>query len=251
MDKDKVLARVKDTEITNADIDTFLFEMGPERAQQFMDEEGREKILEELVNHEILYLYAVENDLEKDDVLQKELELAKTELLKQYAVSILIKGITVSEQELRDHYDNNPQFFKEDQQVRAAHILVDTEEKAKEIIAELVDGLDFQEAAKKYSSCSSSERGGDLGYFGRGQMVAEFDEFCFDKLNVGDLSNPVKTQFGYHIIYLADKKDSGMKSFEEVKDDIHVALLSKKQNEIYAAKTKELREQFGAEIIGE
>ncbi|SMB87260.1 peptidyl-prolyl cis-trans isomerase C [Desulfonispora thiosulfatigenes DSM 11270] len=249
MDQNKVIARVKDKEFTNADIDTFLNEMGPQRSMQFMDQDGRDRILSELVNHEILYLYAVDNNLEKDDVFQKELELAKVELLKQYAVSKLINGITVTDQEIEDHYNNNPQFFKNDESARAAHILVDTEEKAKEILAELLDGLDFQEAAKKYSTCSSSKNGGDLGYFGRGQMVPEFDVQCFEKLNPGDLSNPVKSQFGYHIIYVIDKKDAGMKTFDEVKEDIKPGLMATKQNEVYEAKTRELRDQYGAEFI--
>lgn len=249
MDQEKVLARVKDSKITNADVDEFIFSMGPERAEQFMEEDAREKVLEELINHEILYLYAVDNNLEQDDVFKKELELAKTELLKQYAVSILIKGITVTDEEINEYYEKNKHFFKDEQQARAAHILVETEEKAKEIIAEFGEGLDFQEAAKKYSTCSSSGRGGDLGYFGRGQMVEEFDEACFNNLEVGDLSNPIKTKFGYHIIYLADRKDLGQKPIEQVKEDIRVALMTKKQNDVYAAKTLELRDKYGAEII--
>lgn len=90
-------------------------------------------------------------------------------------------------------------------QVRASHILVATEEEAKRIKKEIAEGKDFGAAAMEYSKCPSKAKGGDLGYFGRGMMVPEFDKVVFD-LPVGQVSDPVKTQFGWHLILVADKK---------------------------------------------
>ncbi len=85
-------------------------------------------------------------------------------------------------------------------QVRASHILVDKHSKALEIISKIKEGADFKEMAREYSTCSSAKKGGDLGFFGKGQMVKEFEQAAF-KLNPGQMTNePVKTQFGYHII---------------------------------------------------
>ena len=90
-------------------------------------------------------------------------------------------------------------------QVRASHILVKTEKEANEILEQIKAGKDFAELAKKYSQCPSGKRGGDLGYFGRGRMVPEFENAAFSTPK-GEVSKPVKTQFGYHIIKVTDTK---------------------------------------------
>ena len=90
-------------------------------------------------------------------------------------------------------------------QVRAAHILVRSEDKAKEILNKINSGLSFVELAKKYSECPSAKRGGDLGWFGRGQMVREFENAAFDG-EKGTIAGPVKTQFGWHLIKIFEKK---------------------------------------------
>ena len=89
--------------------------------------------------------------------------------------------------------------------VRASHILVPTEDKAKWLYKELQKGRDFAKLAKEYSECPSKEKGGDLGFFEKGQMVKEFEDVAF-RMNEGDFSKPVKTKFGYHIIKLTGKK---------------------------------------------
>ena len=90
--------------------------------------------------------------------------------------------------------------------VKASHLLVKTEDEAKKLKSEIDNGKDFAELAKRVSLCPSGRNGGDLGYFTKGQMVKEFEDACFS-MNVGDVSNPIKTQFGYHLIKLTDKKD--------------------------------------------
>lgn len=90
--------------------------------------------------------------------------------------------------------------------VRASHILVKTEEEALKLKNEIKNGEDFAEAAKRHSLCPSGQEGGDLGFFGRGQMVREFEEAAFS-MEIGEVSNPVKTQFGYHLLYLTAKED--------------------------------------------
>lgn len=90
--------------------------------------------------------------------------------------------------------------------VRASHILVKTEEEALKLKNEIKNGEDFAEAAKRHSLCPSGQEGGDLGFFRRGQMVREFEDAAFS-MKIGEVSNPVKTQFGYHLLYLTAKED--------------------------------------------
>lgn len=90
--------------------------------------------------------------------------------------------------------------------VKASHLLVKTEEEALKIKKEIEEGKEFAQAAMEVSLCPSGQNGGDLGYFTKGQMVKEFEDAAFS-MQVGEISNPIKTQFGYHLIYLTDKKD--------------------------------------------
>lgn len=91
-------------------------------------------------------------------------------------------------------------------QVKASHILVETQEEAISLKEEILSGTAFEDAAAEHSLCPSGANGGDLGFFGRGQMVGEFEQATFD-LNVGELSEPVKTGFGWHLILVTDKED--------------------------------------------
>lgn len=90
--------------------------------------------------------------------------------------------------------------------VRASHLLVKTEEEAAKLREEILAGKDFAEVAAQVSMCPSGRDGGDLGFFGKGQMVKEFEDACFS-MEVGEVSNPIKTQFGYHLIKLTDTQD--------------------------------------------
>lgn len=90
--------------------------------------------------------------------------------------------------------------------VKASHLLVKTEAEALKLKEEIAAGKDFAQAAMEVSLCPSGQNGGDLGYFTKGQMVKEFEDAAFS-MEVGEVSNPIKTQFGYHLIYLTDKKD--------------------------------------------
>lgn len=90
--------------------------------------------------------------------------------------------------------------------VKASHLLVKTEEEAKKLKEEIANGKDFGQVAQEVSLCPSGANGGDLGYFTKGQMVKEFEDAAFS-MEVGQVSDPIKTQFGYHLIYLTDKKD--------------------------------------------
>jgi peptidyl-prolyl cis-trans isomerase C len=125
-----------------------------------------------------------------------------------------------------------------EQEVRARHILVPTEDEAKVILAEVKKGTDFAELAKQKSKDpGAAAEGGDLGYFSKDQMVPEFAEQAF-KMNKGDVSDPVKTQFGWHIIKVEDKRNKPVPTFDQVKEQVEQFVTRKAQAE-YIAKLRE------------
>ncbi|MEW6227788.1 MAG: peptidyl-prolyl cis-trans isomerase [Bacillota bacterium] len=134
--------------------------------------------------------------------------------------AIATKDVTVSEDELKKYYEEHKDDFKELEQVRARHILVKDEKAAKDIEKELAAGADFAELAKaKSEDPGSKDKGGDLGYFGKGVMDPAFEKAAFS-LKIGETSAPVKSSFGYHIIRVEDRKPERTPAFEEVRKDV-------------------------------
>ena len=167
---------------------------------------------------------------------QIKMALAIEELLgSEFAKS----GQSVSQEEAKKFYDDNIKNFTRTEQVKASHILIGTsgadeagktvaKAKAQEVLAKVKSGADFSELAKAHSTCPSKERGGDLGFFGKGQMVPEFSEAAF-VLKPGEISDVVETKFGYHIIKVTDRKEAGVRSFEEEKTNIVKNLETRKK----------------------
>jgi peptidyl-prolyl cis-trans isomerase C len=244
----KILAKVNGKDILQQDMDLLLRTLGPERAMQFSSPEGQKQLVEELVNQELFYFDAIDSKLEETDAYKKEMEAAKTNILKQLSIRNVLDDITIEDGEAEKYYEENSNYFSKPATVKASHILVDTEEQAKEIKLEIEGDTAFEEAAKKYSKCPSKENGGDLGFFGKGQMVPEFEEASF-ALELDIVSEPVKTQFGYHLIKVTDKKEASVSEFEEVKAQIEQQLTVMKQNEKYYEKVNVLKEKYPVEIL--
>ncbi|MGE5560696.1 MAG: peptidylprolyl isomerase [Chloroflexota bacterium] len=149
------------------------------------------------------------------------------------AEEIIGKDITVTDEDITTYFEQNRDNYAEDEQVRASHILVGTKEEADAIRAQLAGGADFAALAKEKSlDTASGAQGGDLGYFGRDQMDPAFEEAAFE-LAVGELSQPVKSQFGYHIIKVTDHKQAREYALEEVKDRVRQDVLTSKISERY------------------
>ena len=247
MKENKVLATVNGREITERDVNMLLQNFNSQGNTNFNSEQGKKQLLDELINQELFYFEALENDYDKEEGFLQEVEINKVNILKNYALRKVLDDANVTEEEAADYYDNNKESFKTPESLQASHILVEDEEKAKGILGEIENGLSFEEAAEKYSTCPSKARGGDLGSFSRGKMVPEFEDAAFS-MEKGEISEPVKTQFGYHIIKLTDKMEPSISGFEEVKNQIGQFLLGRKQNNLYIAKTTELRNKFEVKI---
>lgn len=169
---------------------------------------------------------------------ENRLKYLKRRALRELYFEKVIKS-SVSDADARKLYDDQVKLIKPEEEVSARHILVETEEKAKELKEKITAGADFATVAKENTKdTGSKEDGGNLGYFGRGQMVPQFEEVVF-KLNKGDVSDPVKTQFGWHLIKIEDKRFKQPPAFEIVKDRIvQSQLLQKAQQSAVALRAK-------------
>ena len=240
MENNKILANVNGNSITERDIDAMIMAMG-QQGDAYNNPQGRAMILDQVINKKLMLLDAEKNLYEYDAEFKAELAQIKEDMLANFAIKKVVENITVTDDEVKADYDNNPDKFKTGESVEASHILVDSEDKAKELLDKINAGeISFEDAARENSSCPSSQNGGSLGEFTRGQMVPEFDNACFS-MKVGEISAPVKTQFGYHLIKLTGKKESTMLSFDEVKDSLRQQLIGEKRQNAFQSKINQLK----------
>ena len=235
--------------ITEDDVNGFLMNLG-QRGQAYNNPEGRKEVLKQLIANKLMLLDAKRNLYEAEPAFKAHLARVKDELLANYAADKVISAVTVSDREAKDYYDNNTDKFESGESVNASHILVESEEKALEVLAKIKAGeVSFEDAAKEYSSCPSKERGGSLGDFGRGQMGPEFDTAVFE-MKAGEITEtPVKTQFGYHLIKLNSKSESTVMPYEKIADEIKQALLMEKQRAAYDSKVNQLKILYPVDMM--
>ncbi|MBP3437611.1 MAG: peptidyl-prolyl cis-trans isomerase [Clostridia bacterium] len=179
--------------------------------------------------------------LEYEEAFKQELARTKDRLLAGYAIDKALAKVAVTDEELKKYYNDNQDKMMSPEAVSASHILVKEEQEALDLLQKIEAGeLSFEAAAKEHSTCPSGQNGGNLGEFGRGQMVPEFDEACFS-MTVGEMRGPVKTQFGYHIIRLNGKKEATVFPFDEVKEELYQRLLAEKQQAAYRSRVNQLK----------
>lgn len=162
---------------------------------------------------------------------------------------LLGSDVKITEDEMKTYFEENKESFDEKEQVKASHILVDSEDKAREVKEKLDAGEDFAELAKEYSTdTSNKDQGGDLGFFARGAMVKEFEDAAFS-MEIGQISDPVKTDYGYHIIKVEDKKPAKEATYEECKDEIKEILFDEKLPAVYQTWIQEKMSEYEIEIL--
>jgi len=235
------LVNVNGKAITQQDVDTELMNATQGRFNQVPAEKQemfRKQVLQQLIGKELIYGDAKKSGVIKSKEYKEEYKKLEERMKKELAIQVwqkrLVDTIKVSEKELKDYYKKNKEEFNEKESVHARHILVKTEDEAKKIIAQLksLSGsklqAKFEELAKAKSTGPSGPKGGDLGYFSQGQMVPAFNDKVFSMKKGTITLAPVKTQFGYHVIYLEDKKEASTKSFAEVKPFIEQRLKMEK-----------------------
>ena len=252
----QTLVTVNGSAITQEDVDSALMNATQGRFNQVPADkqvEFRQQVLQQLIGTELVYGDAKKTGVLNSKEFKAEYAKVQERVKKQLAIQVWQKQqldkVNVSDKELKSYYNKNKEEFNEKESVHARHILVKTEDEAKKIILELksLSGNALQgkfiELAKSKSTGPSGPKGGDLGYFAQGQMVPEFNDTVF-KMKVGTVTKtPVKTQFGFHIIYLEDKKQSTVRKFDEVKTVIDQRLKMEKFKSVMKVKMDELQKQ--------
>jgi len=234
-DANPVLAKVNGSEIRQSDVALAEEELGPSLAQ--MDPATKkENVLAFLIDMKIVAKAAEDKKIEDRPDFKARLAFSRNRLLMDNLLASEGKAAT-TEEAMKKVYDEAAKQIAGEQEVHARHILVETEDDAKAIEAELKKGADFAELAKSKSKDPGASDGGDLGFFTKDQMVPEFANVAFS-LEPGKISDPVKTQFGWHVIKVEEKRNRKAPDFEQVKPQIETYVTRKAQAE-YVAKLRE------------
>jgi len=237
-----ILVTVNGKNITKQDAQTFVTSQAPQAKFDELKPEEQKMIIDRLVEKQLFTELAAKEGIDKKPEFKRNMDKIKEELLVNMWMKEQMDNAVVSDSEAKEFYDKNAAKFMGKATMHARHILVDTEKEAKEII-ETLKSLNgealknkFMELAKTKSKGPSGPKGGDLGTFTKGQMVPTFSKAAWALENGHITMAPVKTQFGYHVIYLETKSDAKPIPYESVKDKI-VTSLKQKQ---FAAKIAEV-----------
>ncbi len=250
------LVTVNGKAITQSEVDAELMNATQGRLNEVPAErinELRQQVLQQLVGKELIYGDAQKTGILKTKEYKAEYKKLEERMKKELAVQVWQKkqldSIKISDKDLKDYYNKNKEEFNQKETLHARHILVKTQDEAKDIIAQIkpLSGTKlkskFIELAKEKSTGPSGPKGGDLGYFADGQMVPAFNKKVFS-MKVGTATlTPVKTKFGFHVIYLEDKKAATTRTYKEVKEFIEQRLKMEKFKSFMKDVMKKLHEK--------
>jgi peptidyl-prolyl cis-trans isomerase C len=228
---DPVIARVNGVDIKQSDLALAEEDVGADM-QAASPEAKREHLISYLADIIMVTQAADKKNLADNPDFKRRLAFLRSKLLMGYELQEEAKT-ALTDEALKQTYDEAVKSMSGQEEVRARHILVEGEDEAKAILEQLKGGADFAKLAKEKSKDPGAAEGGDLGYFTKDQMVPEFADIAF-KMYPGQLSNPVKTQFGWHVIKVEDKRIKQPPEFEKVKDQIEAYLARKAQADFIA-----------------
>ena len=238
---DPVIARVNGVDIKQSDLDFAATDVGP-RLDNYTPQDRKMVLLQYVIENELMAGAGQTDKLDKTDSFPGRAAYHQRRALRDAFFDAKI-GDAVTDADAKKIFDDKIGQLKPEQEVRARHILVETEAEAKEIAERVKKGEDFTALAKEKSMDSGAE-GGDLGFFSRGQMLKPFEDAAF-ALDVGALSDPVQTQFGWHVIKLEEKRDRPLPSFDQVKIAIRSQLVQQKAQEVVSG----LRDSAKIEVV--
>ncbi|HVY58269.1 MAG TPA: peptidylprolyl isomerase [Xanthobacteraceae bacterium] len=227
---DPVLARVNGVDIHQSDLSIAEEEVSGSLPPTATEQAKRDYLITYLSDMILVSKAAEAKKLADSDDFKRRLAFARNKVLMETLLQNEAKS-AVNDQALHQVYDEAAKQMGNEEEVHARHILVETEDEAKAVEAELKKGADFAELAKQKSKDPGSADGGDLGYFTKDQMVPEFAAAAF-KLDKGQISDPVKSQFGWHIIKVEDKRKRQLPEFDKVKDQLQTYVMRKAQSEL-------------------
>jgi peptidyl-prolyl cis-trans isomerase C len=231
------LAKIGNKSLTDADMKAMLGNVPEGQKQQLnTDADVRTRMLDNMVVEELFVQEAEKTGISKDKEFQTALDRARRQLLTQRYLQKTVQP-KITDANMKAFFEKNKARYSQDE-VRASHVLVKSEAEAKEVYEKAKGGEDFEVLAKKYSKDpSAAQNMGDLGFFTRARMVPQFSEAAFN-MKKGEISQPVKTLFGFHIIKVVDKREGKPVKFEDVKDQVRGDLQNETINELIASLKK-------------
>jgi len=259
--KDKVVASVEGKDITKDELyDVMVAQYGSNAISYLIDNKIVEieadkkdiKISNKEIDKEMKEYIDLNGGEEAFNAALAQSGVSQADIKKEIAnylkiVKLVESKVKITDEEIKTYFEENKESFSQPEQVQASHILVEDEAKAKEIKAKLDAGEDFATLAKENSTDpGTAEKGGELGFFPKGQMAPEFEETAFS-MNVGEISEPVKTQFGYHIIKVTDKKEAKEAVLEDHKEEIEKTLFDQGVQAEYSKWISEKRTKLDIE----
>lgn len=242
--ENKVLATISGVEITENDLNAIIMRYPEDKRGMFNSEIGKKQLLEQMISFDLMHKLGSEMKINETEEYKANLVQVEKDLLTQLTINKVLAEVTVTDEDAKKYYDEHKKEFEQPVTVSAKHILVDNEELCSDVKNKIENGeLSFEDAAKQYSTCPSKEQGGNLGVFGRGMMVPEFEEAAFS-LELEKVSEPVKTQFGYHLIKVDAKNEAKTSEFADVKNQIIQKLIQENQEKKYLDLIKELEAKY-------
>jgi peptidyl-prolyl cis-trans isomerase C len=260
-----VLAKAGNYSFRQSDFDR-LISFSPPYFREQLDNNPQQKvtIIKKIMEQKIIADLAREKGLDKHDDTQIQMQYLINDLLsREYLIKIVKKGVTVTEEDAKQYFEDNKNKYIIPEQVRVRHILIKVpfgasdeeakkaEEKAKNILNWLKKGEKFKTLAEQYSEDeASAKKGGDLGYIPKGRMAKTFEEAAFS-MKPGEISEAVRTSLGYHIIMLEDHREEQEKKFEEVKEAIKKQLQDERERSTVIEFIKNASDNAGLEVYND
>jgi peptidyl-prolyl cis-trans isomerase C len=245
-----VLATVGNQKITREMLDNIIATIPEENRAPFLTPDGRKKILDEVVNFELFSQAAKDSGMDKEPAIRTRLLYEQTQYLaREYFRRMQAKQPPISEDELKAYYKSHISEFTPPEEIQARHILVKTEAEANKIMEELKKGADFAELAKKKSIDPAAQKGGKLelmdgkDWLPKGSFEKSFEHVLF-KIPKGEIGGPVKSQFGWHILKVDDRRQPEPPSFVQVRSMIRSRLENERNAELHKKITEELKKQI-------
>lgn len=245
---DPVLAEMDGYKFTQKEYDKILQMLPESTRRQIQDPESKAQLVKSWMELMAFHADAQATSITTDPALQQRLEFVTRQLVVEEYRTRLVKEVTVNDDEVAAFYEENKEKYKRPPMVKASHILVGTEEEAKQVKQSLSAGAEFAALAKERSKdTTNKDNGGDLGWLVPGRLAPAFEQAAF-ALEVGQLSDPVQTNYGWHIIQVSEKREPGYQEFSQIKQMLSQQALAKKQQQVVAEATQNLLKKYHVTI---
>jgi len=245
-----VVAQIGDAKIMDKDIDAILSQIPEPYRARYSTPEAKREIVDRMVEVRMMAMEAKKRKIDERPETKLKLEYIVDQILAKDLEDSTVDSIQISDADITKYYNDNKEKFTVGPRVKVRHILVEKEDEAKAILAQLKKGADFAALAKAKSKCPSAPRGGDLGWITKGRMDPEFEKAAF-ALKKGELSGVVKSSFGYHIILCEDKEEAKEKPMEEIKPMVERQIKRERREEAVNKLKEEVKKAYPVTINAE